>query len=70
MQTQMRATALINHLYGHAKSFLMTLLAIDLEIKTNWTEGLRGVVECLDLETARTRVEGRDKVQMTAQTEI
>lgn len=52
----MRATAPIKQLYGHAKSFLMTPLAIDLEIKTNWTEGLRGVVECLDLETARARV--------------
>lgn len=51
----MRATALIKHLYGHAKSFLMTPLAIDLELKTNWTEGLRGVAECHDLETAGMR---------------
>lgn len=48
----------------------MTLLPIDLEIKTNWTEGLRGVVECHDLETARTREQGKNKVQMIAPMEI
>jgi hypothetical protein len=62
----MGATALIKHLYDHAKSFLMTLLSIDLEIKTNWTEGLRGVVECHDLETARTGEQGENNGQMAA----
>jgi hypothetical protein len=52
LQTQMWATARIKHCHDYSKSFLMALLSIDSEIKTNWTQGLRGVVACNDLEPA------------------